>query len=123
MATILLVEDDELVTTLIQKVLRRAGYDLLTATNGMSAIEICRELGGALDLIVTDVVMPGLSGPEWIEEVESLIEDVPVIYMSGYTRDARSRRGLLVEHAEVLQKPFEIHEFLSIIEKSLGVRR
>ncbi|MFW5866895.1 MAG: response regulator [Armatimonadota bacterium] len=120
MAHILLVEDDDLVANLLTKVLRRTGHTLLTARDGEEALELCRSATHELGLVITDIVMPGLSGPEWVEAAGGALDEVPVTYISGYSDDARAPHGLLVKDAELLTKPFQMDQLLDLVERRVG---
>jgi PAS domain S-box-containing protein len=104
--TILLVEDDKLVRGLALEILTRAGYRVLEASNGREALQICREWDGRLHMVITDVVMPGMSGRELADEMVFLHPDVKVLFMSGYTENAIVHHGVLQLGLAFLQKPF-----------------
>jgi CheY-like chemotaxis protein len=104
--TILLVEDDEAVRNLAKTALEMYGYRVLVAADAGEAQRLAQEYSGSLDLVVTDVVMPGMSGRELVEFLRQHHPQLKVLFMSGYTEDEVLRHGLV--HAEVafLQKPF-----------------
>lgn len=105
--TILLVEDEDGVRRLAERVLRAAGYTLIAAENGAQAIKVFDKQGADIDLVLTDVVMPGgLSGREVVEHVRKNLPSVKVLYMSGYTSDAVVRHGVLAADVHFMQKPF-----------------
>src|SRR5438093_1080275 len=105
--TILLVEDEEPVRELVRKVLERNGYRILEARHGDEAIKICAQHnGGEISLLVTDVVMPRMSGREVAERVQASHPKMKVLYLSGYTDDAVVRHGVLQSMTAFLQKPF-----------------
>jgi CheY-like chemotaxis protein len=104
--TILVVEDQEEVRTLATKALLRYGYTVFTACGAAEAIDFCKEHPRAIDLVITDVVMPGLSGRELGDELIRMHPDVRILFMSGYTDDAIAHRGVLHEGVNYLQKPF-----------------
>jgi CheY-like chemotaxis protein len=104
--TVLVVEDEESVRTLICLILRRKGYTVLEAPGGGDALELCRKHGGTIHLVITDVVMPRLSGPELAGKLAGLRPDVKVLYVSGYTERASLRVGVVEPGAAFLQKPF-----------------
>ena len=103
--TILVVEDDELVRQLSQRVLRWSGYTVLDARSGEDAMSVARQHQGPIHLVLTDVVMPGMGGRRLSEELVQIRPDVEVIFMSGYTDEAVLREGLKAG-AAFLQKPF-----------------
>jgi CheY-like chemotaxis protein len=104
--TILLVEDEESVRRLATRVLSRQGYSVVEARDGIEAMTLVGERGGTIDLVLTDIVMPALSGSELASKVRGLYPLLPVIYMSGYTDDDIVRRGLLDPAMSFSQKPF-----------------
>ena len=104
--TILVVEDQPEVRNLVVTVLRKCGYTVHCAVNGPDAIRLWQELPGTIDLLLTDIVMPGMTGRGVAEVLLQERPDLPVLYMSGYTEDAIARRGVLEDCIDYLQKPF-----------------
>ena len=104
--TILLVEDDEMVRKLVNKVLDNEGYRLLEAANGVAALSICAQYEEPIHLLLTDVVMPEMSGRELANRLAAVRPELKVLYMSGYTDDVIVHHGVLDEGTEFIQKPF-----------------
>ncbi|HET7287363.1 MAG TPA: ATP-binding protein, partial [Pyrinomonadaceae bacterium] len=105
--TILLVEDAALVRTLARQVLETAGYYVLEAESAEAALKVCESINGTrIDLLLTDVVMPGMSGNDMSKILLARQPDMPVLYMSGYTDDAIVQHGVLEPGINFLQKPF-----------------
>ncbi len=104
--TVLLVEDEDSVRGLAAKVLASYGYRVIEARDGAEAEQVGRRGGDYLHLMVTDVVMPGISGLELATRLAPVRPKMRVLFMSGYTDDAIVRRGVLAEDAAFLQKPF-----------------
>jgi CheY-like chemotaxis protein len=104
--TILLAEDDEIVRALAREVLEENGYRVLEAANGGSALLICERYEGPIDLLITDVVMPELSGRELADRLARLRPDMKVLFMSGYTDDTIVHHKILDPNIFFLQKPF-----------------
>ncbi|MGH9317627.1 MAG: response regulator [Thermoanaerobaculia bacterium] len=104
--TILLVEDDESVRALARRVLVSYGYTVLEALNGEDAMDVVSRHRGVIHLMVTDAVMPGMSGPQLARQLSSLRPDMRVLFISGYTDDAIVRHGLLKPTEAFLPKPF-----------------
>lgn len=104
--TILLVEDDETVRKCVNEVLGRDGYRLLEAPNGVAALSICAQYEEPIHLLLTDVVMPEMSGRELAGRLASQRPDTKVLYMSGYTDDVIVHHGVLDEGMAFIQKPF-----------------
>jgi CheY-like chemotaxis protein len=103
--TILLVEDETGVRTIIRKFLQKGGYTVLEGHNSEEALNISQEYEGTIHLLVTDIMMPGLSGPELAERLTSVRPAIKVLYMSGYVDEAVSQQSLTSD-AIILQKPF-----------------
>jgi PAS domain S-box-containing protein len=106
--TILVVEDDEVVRKLAVRILREQGYRVLEASQGVDAFLICEEHKGPIHLLVTDVVMPKMSGRELAERITSIRQEVKVLYMSGYPDDTVAHHGILNEGMNYIQKPFTL---------------
>ncbi len=120
MASILLVEDDDLVAKLLAMVLRRAGHDPITARNGMEALEVCRSSRGEIAMVISDVIMPGMSGPEWVREAGSALSRVPVTYITGHTDGPCAALDLMPEGSDLLVKPVNVVEFLKLIARRIA---
>ncbi len=103
---ILLVEDYRRVRELARKVLTRQGYRVLAAASGDEALRMADQYAGPIDLLLTDVVMPGLSGPDLAERLLERRPDTRVLYMSGYAGDALDALGLQDKRAAFIEKPF-----------------
>jgi CheY-like chemotaxis protein len=121
-ATVLVVEDFDRVRTLAHKVLVRQGYRVLTAQSGREAIDLARASNDPIDLLVTDVVMPGMSGPELARALHTIRPDTPVVYMSGYTGDVLGQRGVDPDEAEFLEKPFTPTSLARKVREVLATR-
>lgn len=104
--TILVVEDAEMVRNLACRILRSHGYAVLEADNGAKALLICEQHAGPIDLVLTDVVMPEMSGRQLSEHLRERQLIPKVLFMSGYTDDAVVRHGILEAEASFIQKPF-----------------
>lgn len=104
--TILLVEDDEIVRALVLEVLESRGYKVLEAANGHAAIDLCGTYDGGIELLLTDVIMPGMSGRELRTRLADICPDMKVLFMSGYTDDAIVRHRIHESDMPFLQKPF-----------------
>ena len=104
--TVLLVEDDPGVRNLVATTLTKCGYHVLQAEDGAAAAEVARSHEGLIHLLLTDVVMPGISGRSTAESLLRLRPEVKVLYMSGYTDDAITRHGILEPGIHLIQKPF-----------------
>ena len=121
--TVLLVEDETSLRELTTNLLSKLGYNVLEAANGVEALNVAQEYRGKIDLLLTDVVMPGMSGPELADELTSLYPETKVLCMSGYTEfapghDQVSRQGRLL-----LQKPFTQQDLAGKVRKALEANR
>ncbi|MFC1751302.1 ATP-binding protein, partial [Pseudomonadota bacterium] len=103
--TVLLVDDDEQIVDLLGQVIEKLGYKVHCATSGESAIEICKANKDAIDLLLTDVVMPGVDGVEVAECFKRSMNNGKVMFMSGYAPELISRRGAVASGANFIQKP------------------
>lgn len=122
-ATILLVEDDEAVRGLTRQVLRGRGYLVLEAPGAAPALELAREHGGVIDLLVTDVVMPEVGGRELAERLQRIRPGLKVLFMSGYTDDAVVRHGVQEAEVAFLQKPFSIEALVAKVQQVIEAPR
>jgi len=104
--TILLVEDEDSVRRLVVTILRKSGYSVIEARDGEEAVRIFGKHSGSIHLLLTDTVMPHMSGPDIVRSQMGLRPEMKVLYMSGYTDDAVVRHGVLEQGMPFLQKPF-----------------
>jgi PAS domain S-box-containing protein len=105
-ATVLLVEDEDALRAVIERILRKRGYVVLAAASGAAALALVEQHAGPIDLLVTDVVMPKMSGQELAERLVQARGDLPVLFMSGYSLEAVAKHGVLRAGARLLKKPF-----------------
>jgi two-component system, cell cycle sensor histidine kinase and response regulator CckA len=118
--TVLLVEDDPAVRRMAAEVLRNVGYLVLAAPSGADALRLAARHEGRLDLLLTDVVMPGMTGPELARRFVTQFPAIRILYMSGYTDDAIEKHGLLGRAVKVLQKPFTHDTLAQAVRVILG---
>ena len=104
--TVLLVEDDAGVRNLLQHIISKLGYKLLEAGNGQEALRLIAHYPDPVHLLLTDVVMPGISGKILAEELSRTRPDMKTLFMSGYTDEAIAHHGVLNPGVAFLQKPF-----------------
>lgn len=104
--TVLLVEDEQSVRELTFKMLQKLGYRILTANGGAEALEISRSHTGPISILVTDVVMPGMSGRQLADVLKASRPEMKVLFLSGYTEDTIVHHGVLDENVQFLPKPF-----------------
>jgi len=117
--TVLVVEDEEALRTLVERVLCRAGYIVLTAKNGIEALRILDEHKGALHLLLTDVVMPEMNGKELADQLVLQSPNLKVLYMSGYTDEAIVQHGVLTPGTHFISKPFDPAQLTRMVRKVL----
>jgi CheY-like chemotaxis protein len=118
--TLLLVEDEDGVRAVTRRFLESSGYQVLEAGDGAEALRICRSHTGRIDLVLTDVVMPKLSGPKLAERATLLHPETRVLYISGYADRAIVASGLLPSQSALLQKPFTRTALLSKVREMLA---
>jgi len=117
--TILVVEDEEAVRNLVSELLRSKGYRVLTARTGRDAVALFEGLDEPVHLVLTDVVMPGMSGTELARDLSSRAPGLKVVYMSGYTENAILHHGVIEPGTVLLQKPFHPNVLLSKVRDVL----
>lgn len=106
--TVLVVDDEPSVLRVASKVLRRDGYEILEALGGEEALRIASEHDGDIDLLLTDVVMPGLGGRELGERFRAQHPSTALLFMSGYTEDEVLLQGIRVAEVNYISKPFTV---------------
>jgi two-component system cell cycle sensor histidine kinase/response regulator CckA len=119
-STVLVVEDEPDVRRLTRRILERHGHAVLEATTGEHAISVLTEHDGEIDLLLTDMVMPGMNGRAVAHEVAQRSPSTRVLYMSGYTDDEIIRRGLQDPNMALLEKPFSSEQLALAVAKAIG---
>ena len=121
-ATILLVEDDDAIRPVLRRALERQGYRLLLASSGEEALEIAesQDDGEKVDLVITDLMMPGIGGVELLERLTRRFPNTRALLMSGYSDEALVRAGLPGGRAAFLQKPFTLDELSRRVREVLA---
>jgi PAS domain S-box-containing protein len=104
--TILLIEDEDAVRKTVSRILVTSGYTVLEAAHPLDALSLARQHGTDIDMVLTDVVMPEMSGSECHRELCKIVPDIKVLFMSGYTSDVITNRGVLDEGTHFIHKPF-----------------
>ncbi len=118
--TILFVEDVTELCGIVSEALKNLGYTVYTASNGIEALNLFREKGREIDLIVTDLVMPGMNGVELVERLKKEVPQLPILYTSGYTENHFNRDGFLGERVFFLKKPYTISQLSEKIREALN---
>lgn len=106
--TILLVEDEEPLRKVVVELLVQLGYNVLSAAGGKDALAMAREYQGTIDVLLTDVLMPELNGPELAETLRATRPDMKVIFISGYAQGALAPAGILKPGTVLVNKPFTV---------------
>ena len=117
--TIMLVDDDASIRHFLMRVLTTHGYKVLKTGSPAAAVNLLQETPDPIDLLVTDVVMPEMNGPQLAEHLRAIRPGLKVLYISGYTRDALVNRGVLEEGVSLLAKPFMPDELIDWVRKML----
>jgi PAS domain S-box-containing protein len=107
---ILVIEDEPAVGEFVRRILMRLGYEVIGASDGRSAIALARAHRKPIRLILSDVMMPGMSGPEAVDAIRAIHPESAVLFASGYTADAISDRGALPAGVELIEKPYSAEE-------------
>jgi PAS domain S-box-containing protein len=122
-AVVLLVEDEAPVRAVARRALEQMGHLVLEAVDGTSALTVLAETSAAIELVITDIVMPGMGGPELVEHLRAMGHEARVLYMSGYSPDAVGRRSLVGGMDGYLEKPFTPNVLRLKVDEVLGVER
>ncbi|MDQ3224642.1 MAG: response regulator, partial [Gemmatimonadota bacterium] len=123
--TILLVEDEPAVRNVAIRVLMNQGYFVLAACNGEEALALAEKVGGVIDLVLTDVVMPDVGGPELVACLLDRWPGMRAVYMSGYAEGDKVRMGIQDSKTALLQKPFSADSLILTVREVLdqGINR
>ena len=117
--TVLIVDDSEPVLSLTSRIMDRAGYQVLTAPNADWALSVAQRHPGAIDLLLTDVMMPGLSGPQLADRLLAMRPKVQVLYMTGYQRATPTGEPVVPDSAHLIEKPFKPEALLRAVRRAL----
>ncbi len=117
--TILVAEDDSVIRELLSEMLKTAGYDLLTATDGVEAVESFKNNGQKVHLIITDIGMPRMNGIEAILFIRSMSQSVPIIILSIWEEHSYMKIAKQVKVREFMKKPFDVHELINKVRETL----
>jgi DNA-binding NtrC family response regulator len=117
--TILVVEDEKMVRELVRSVLESHGYNVLDAPTGEAALELCQDHTGTIHLLLSDMVMPGMSGPELAKQLKESRSEMKVLYMSGYTEYALVSHGVMERVTSFIWKPFSTEALAAKVREIL----
>jgi len=120
MTTILIVEDGQALRAILARTLEREGYAVLVAGDGVDAIGQANAHSGRIDLLLTDMVLPTLSGPGLYDRLKAERSDLRVLYTSGYGRDDLAARGLIDENMKFIAKPFALADLVIALREAIG---
>jgi len=115
----LVVEDEEEVRGLICRALRTGGYTVIEAPDGVQAIEACNEHENGIDLVISDVVMPHMGGPELADELRQIYPGIKVLFSSGYGTDSVQYEQELISGTAFLEKPYTVSSLLAVVRSIL----
>ena len=118
--TVLLAEDEPGVRAPVRRILLAHGFAVMEAADGEQALTIARAHQGGIDLLLTDVVMPGMGGAELARQLRHLRPGLRVLFMTGYSVEAIAKHGVLVPGAAILQKPFTADELVGRVREALS---
>lgn len=118
-ATILMVDDDELIRNLVNAILKGCGYEVLVADGGLKALQLGEQFRDDIDLLLADVIMPDLNGPEVAHRLRSLRPALKVLFMSGYTGNVLIEQGGLPPGADIVSKPFTSQDLAQRVRQVL----
>ncbi len=118
-ATILLVEDDENVRKVTTAMLEQIGYKVLTTETPMEAVRLCENVEIQFDMVITDIIMPGMNGKEMMATIEMIRPGMKVLYLSGYSAEIIAEKGIIAEETNFLQKPFDMNRLQKKIREVL----
>jgi CheY-like chemotaxis protein len=121
--TVLIVEDEAAVRQFVRKTLERGGYLTLEAADGDDALRVAERRRGAIDLLLTDVVMPRMSGPELVQRLSPRWPGLTVVYMSGYAEHILAHQGVLEVGAHFIAKPVSPNALLAKLGEALAEKR
>ncbi|MFH0821542.1 MAG: response regulator, partial [Pseudomonadota bacterium] len=117
--TILLVDDEQFVRDLGKRVLEKAGYTVIEASNGREAVEVYEARGKNISLIILDLIMPLMDGRQCLQELLKIDPEVRVLIASGYSADGPPTDFLSVGAKAVVKKPFDMHQLLEMVRKTI----
>ena len=117
--TILVVDDEEAVRSSARRALERSGYTVIAASDGADAVRLFTEQDGRIEMVITDVVMPGLGGRELVGRLKIMSPRLPVLFVSGYTEEGVRQQGVLDPGAAYLEKPFTPEKLLRKVREVL----
>ncbi len=119
METILLVEDEDLVSDVTKRILERGGYTVLTAANGKEALDLYLKKRGMISLVILDFIMPEMGGKECLEQLREIDPNVKILVTSGYCRDGMAKEVIASGAAGFIRKPYDSKRMLTAVREIL----
>ena len=119
--TVLVVDDETGIRDVAERILVRHGYDVLVAADADEACDLAERFQGVLDLVLSDVIMPGCNGPELIDRLRAIRPRIPVLFMSGYTGTELEQRASIGENYDLIEKPFSEQGLIAAVARSLSL--
>ncbi|NTU92827.1 MAG: response regulator [Chlorobiaceae bacterium] len=119
--TVLLVEDEPFIIKIITELLENNGFSVLSATDAETAVELDGEHQGRIDLLISDVMLPGMNGVQLAKKLQERHTGLKVLFMSGYAFETIGHHGTFEEGVDFIQKPFGIDEFMNIVQKAIPI--
>ena len=116
---VLIVEDDKAILEFTQKLLENLGYKVTAVSDASKALQLVTQANQSFDLVLTDVIMPEISGKELTDRLKNILPDIKILFMSGYTANAIAHHGVLDDGINYIQKPFTVHDLAAKIRKVL----
>jgi len=120
--TVLVVEDEAMIRSNVRECVQQLGYRVLEAESAEMALKLCEEHRGIIDVVLTDLVMPGMSGHELAGKLARSHPEVKMLFMSGYTEDTATRREILLRGSAFLQKPFSVGDLANAVQQVVALR-
>jgi CheY-like chemotaxis protein len=117
--TVLVVDDEEDLRDIMRRMLERRGFNALVAADGAQAVDTCRSHAGDIDVLLTDLTLPGVSGGDLARQAAGLRPGMRVIYISGLPREVAVDKGLIADDARLVKKPFTSEALVSSVRSAL----
>jgi len=120
--TILVVEDDTAIRANVRNCVQHLGYRALEAESGETALELCEQMKGEIDLVLTDLVMPGIDGYELARQLSDRFPHIQIVFTSGYSEDSAARRELLGDENVFLEKPYTVADLARVVQRAMHAK-
>ena len=121
-ARVLIVDDESVVRTIASRILARAGYSVLTASDGVEGVEMVRAHGQTISVVVLDVLMPRLGGIEAMRQMREMLPELPIVLSSGFTGENTRAQLAALDRVGFLAKPYRIDDLIAAVRSAIGTR-